>query len=176
MSQLKLNFQSVRTLVVDKDRFSGSLITQMLRGFGVENIELLDSAADAKTFMTENHVDLCLVEAGLPDMGGAELVHWVRHEQRESLRYVPVLMLTGYSQSQEVSAARDAGANMVVRKPLSPRLLFDRLSWIARTPRPFVETDDFAGPDRRFREAAPPGGEYRRATDIPVPDRTAGAA
>ena len=64
---------------------------------------------------------------------------------------------------------------MVVKKPVSPRLLFDRLSWIARTPRPFVETDDFAGPDRRFREVAPPNGQYRRSTDAVLPQRGAGA-
>ena len=35
MSQLKLNFRSVTTLVVDRDRYTRSLVCQMLRGFGV---------------------------------------------------------------------------------------------------------------------------------------------
>ena len=168
MTQIKLNFQHVRAVVVERDRFTSSLVAQMLRGFGMSGIEIYHSAADARKAMEEHAVDLCLVEAALPDVSGADLVRWLRKEQRDQIRHIPVMMMAGYSQSQDVSDARDAGANMVVKKPLSPRLLFDRLSWIARTPRPFVETDDFAGPDRRFRDAAPPNGAFRRSTDAVV--------
>ena len=36
---------------------------------------------------------------------------------------------------------------------------------VANTQRPFIETDHFLGPDRRFRDVAPPDGRLKRETD-----------
>lgn len=170
MSQLKLNFRSVTTLVVDRDRYTRSLVCQMLRGFGVGGVESLESGEAARKYVQDNFVDLCIVEANLPDMSGADFIRWVRREQKEPVRFMPILVLTGYTQLRMISDVRDAGANIVVRKPVSAQILFDRVGWIAKTPRSYIETSDYVGPDRRFRELTPPGGEYRRETDAPLPD------
>jgi hypothetical protein len=45
--------------------------------------------------------------------------------------------------------------------------LFDHLLWLARVPRPFVETNDYVGPDRRFRTIDPPDGRFKRDSDDP---------
>jgi CheY-like chemotaxis protein len=168
MSKLRLNFKSVTTLVVDRDRYTRSLICQMLRGFGVGRIESVDTGAAAQDYIRENFVDLCIIEASLPDMSGAELIHWVRREMKEPARFMPILVLTGYTQQKLISESRDAGSNLVVKKPVSAQVLFDRVGWIAKTPRAYIETSDFVGPDRRFREIVPPDGVFRRETDAPV--------
>jgi hypothetical protein len=62
--------------------------------------------------------------------------------------------------------ARDAGANLVIGKPVSPRALFDRIAWVAKAPRPFIETANYAGPDRRFRDVEPLDGKRKRETDF----------
>jgi CheY-like chemotaxis protein len=168
MAQLKLNFRSVTTLIVDRDRYTRSLIAQMLRGFGVGGIEAVDSGEAAKEYIQEHFVDLCIVEASLPDMSGGDLIRWMRREQKEPARFMPILVLTGYTQLKLISQARDAGANLVVKKPVSAQVLFDRVAWIAKTPRSYIETADYVGPDRRFKDIVPPTGAYRRETDAPV--------
>lgn len=62
--------------------------------------------------------------------------------------------------------ARDCGANVVIRKPVSPQILFDRLAWVSRVQRPFIECESYIGPDRRFKSIGPPGGVGRRSTDL----------
>jgi len=57
------------------------------------------------------------------------------------------------------------GANIVVKKPVSPKALFEHMLWIARGARPFIETGNFIGPDRRFRTVEPPDGKLKRETD-----------
>ena len=168
MAQLKLNFRSVTTLIVDRDRYTRSLIAQMLRGFGVGGIEALDSGEAAMTYVKEHFVDLLIVEANLPDMSGSDFIRWIRRENKEPLRFVPIIVLSGYTQMRMISTVRDAGANIAVKKPVSAQILFDRVGWVARTPRAYLETADFVGPDRRFKESAPPGGEYRRENDFPA--------
>jgi CheY-like chemotaxis protein len=168
MAQLKLNFRGVSTLLVDRDRYTRSLIAQMLRGFGVGTIEAVDSGDAAMQHVKEHFVDLIIVEGDLPDMRCADFIKWIRRENKEPLRFVPILVLNGYTQMKLISTVRDAGANIVVKKPVSAQTLFDRVAWIARTPRSYIETNDYVGPDRRFREIVPPSGDYRRETDFPV--------
>lgn len=163
---LKLNFRSVTTLMVDRDRYTRSLIAQMLRGFGVGGIEAVDNGEAAMKYVQEHFVDLLIIEADLPDMRGSDFIRWIRRENKEPLRFVPILVLSGYTQMSMISAVRDAGANIVVKKPVSAQMLFDRVAWMARTPRAYLETGDYVGPDRRFREIVPPNGEYRRETDF----------
>ncbi len=53
--------------------------------------------------------------------------------------------------------ARDAGANVVVAKPLSPEILLQRIHWVARESRSFIVAPNYAGPDRRFKNVRPAG-------------------
>lgn len=166
----KLNFTGVSALVVDNDRYSAGIISQILRGFGLSRHVFVDSGADAKKYLNNGRYEFVITECILPDMKGAELIRWVRHHSKDALRQMPVILLTGYTHYSNVTAARDSGVSSVVRKPVSPAVLFDHIAWSAKTERPFIEADEYAGPCRRFRfgEAAP--GLNRRVGDhLPDP-------
>ncbi len=165
MAQARLNLRNVTTLLVDRDHFTRSLVAQMLRGFGMDTPTVLETAAQAKHHLMHHYADLCIIEGALPDMPSADLIRWIRRQEKSPFRFVPVIVMSGYTQLRLVSSARDAGANIVVRKPLSPQGLFDRIAWVARIARPFIEAGDFIGPDRRFRNVPPPDGKLRRETD-----------
>lgn len=164
MSGPRINFHGVTTLLVDSDGYTRGLVAQMLRGFGMESPILAGNGAEAKNVLQHQCPDLCIFEAVLPDMTSAELIRSIR-KLKTPLRFVPVIVLTGYTQLHMVARARDGGANIVIKKPVSPRALFDRLVWVARVARPFIEVGDFIGPDRRFRSIEPPDGQYKRDTD-----------
>jgi DNA-binding response OmpR family regulator len=170
-----MNLKNVSTLLVDGDRFTRGLIAQMLHGFRMDTPCVCYTGAAAKSFLLKEAVDLCIMEAVLPDMGSQELITWIRRPDMGSVRFVPVIVLSGYTQYRIVAAARDAGANTVLKKPISPQLLFDRIMWVARVPRPFIDTGAYAGPDRRFKQQDPPDKIYRRADD-PVETETSEAA
>lgn len=165
MAQLRLNLRGATTLLVDSDSFTRGLIAQMLRGFGMDSPSLYETGAAAKAHLKHHYADLCILEAVLPDMECAELIRWIRRQDKSPLRFIPIIVLTSYTQHRLVSVARDAGANLIIKKPVSPRALFDRVAWVAKTSRPFIETANYAGPDRRFRDVPPPDEEYKRETD-----------
>ena len=167
MAQLRLNFRGVSVLLVDRNNYCRSLVAEMLRGFGVQNVISCETGTDAQDQLKTNHVELCVIEADLPDMTGADLINWIRRENKEPLRFVPILVLSGYTQLRMLSVTRNAGANLLLKKPLSAQALFDRLAWLARTPRSYIETRNYVGPDRRFRESAPPDSVFKRETDTP---------
>ena len=64
--------------------------------------------------------------------------------------------------AEMIAAARDAGVTEFLRKPFAPQHIALRLESLRKAPRPFVEAESYAGPDRRRRVADAP---KRRATD-----------
>jgi DNA-binding response OmpR family regulator len=73
----------------------------------------------------------------------------------------PVIMTAAHIRRSRVAEARDCGANFLITKPFSASALLQRIVWVARDGRPFIEVGDYFGPDRRFRSDPPPGQERR---------------
>jgi CheY-like chemotaxis protein len=165
MAQARINLRNVTTLLLDSDPFTRGLISQMLRGFGMDFPTACETGAQAKHHLTHHYADLVIIEGAMSDMLGAELIRWIRRQEKSPFRFVPIVVMSGYTQLRLISDLRDAGANLVVKKPLSPSALFDRITWLARNARPFIEAGDFIGPDRRWREVEPADGMRKRESD-----------
>ena len=78
------------------------------------------------------------------------------------------MVVTGDARISAVKAARDCGANMVIAKPISPAVLYERLAWVAFHPRKFVDTVKYFGPDRHFKIEGFSEGSGRRTADSDV--------
>jgi DNA-binding response OmpR family regulator len=78
---------------------------------------------------------------------------------------MPILMLTAHTEASRVAAARDAGVSGFIKKPISARLLFDRVANALTDTRAFVRAADFFGPDRRRGETPGYAGPWRRESD-----------
>jgi len=164
----KLNFVHITALIVDNDQYSIGILGQILRGFGLSKHTIVESGEETKQRLLNGRYDLMICEAALSDMPAAELVRWVRRLPNPTIKYIPIVILTGYTQLSNVVALRDNGANSVVSKPVAPNVLFEHIAWSAKSTRPFVETANYVGPCRRFKNIGPPGGAGRRSTDLPA--------
>jgi CheY-like chemotaxis protein len=165
MGQSRLNLKNINGLLVDRDAFTRGLVAQMLRGFGIDDILIAASGAEAKELLLANRTDICFVEGALPDMSAADFIGWIRRQTSNPLRFVPIIVLSGYTQLRLIEQMRDGGAHTVIKKPVSPQTLFDRISWAANFSRPFLETPTYVGPDRRFHNVSPPDSKMKRETD-----------
>ena len=162
----RLNFTQIEALIVDADQYSTQLLGQILRGFGLSRQNIVDSGEEARRKLGSSRFDLLICDAILPDTHASDLIKWIRRQPALETKYIPIVVLTGYTQFSNVVTLRDSGANIVVRKPVSPNILFDHIAWSARTERAFIETDSYIGPDRRFKNTGPPEGAGRRKTDL----------
>jgi two-component system, chemotaxis family, chemotaxis protein CheY len=171
----KLNFSQISALVVDGDRYSTGIIGQILRGFGLAHHNVVGTVEEAKKLLATGRFHLLITETNLADSTLADFVAWIRRSPENALRYIPIVVLSGYTFYSRVTVARDSGVNSVVRKPVSPAVLFDHIAWSARIDRPFIDADAYAGPCRRFRFGDPAPGFSRRVSDHP-PDVLADSA
>jgi len=160
------NLSNAVTMVVDDSAFGLDLTSEALRGFGIQVRYSCYSAADAIDILKDHTIDLLLVDCEMPGMDGHELVKWLRNSQLDPNAYIPIIMTAGHVRKSKVAAVRDCGANYLVTKPFSAASLLERLIWVARDSRPFLEVDDYKGPDRRFKPSTPREKDERRADMI----------
>ena len=164
--EARLDLRSARVLCADENSQGLDILGQMLMGFGVQQITRGPTVEDVRRLLASQAYDLILIDAGMGG-NGHELVRWLRTGNLEPNRYAPVIVLAGHTPLSQVETARDCGSNFVVIKPISARILLDRIYWIGRAARLFVEAERYAGPDRRFKnEGVPDGGKGRRRGDL----------
>lgn len=156
-----INLAGAVTMVVDDSPFALELTSQALLGFGIRTRYSCHSAAEAMAILADCPIDLLVVDCEMPEMDGYELVRWLRRSGLDPNAFVPVVMTAAHIRRSRVAEARDCGASFVITKPFSAKTLLERIVWVARDSRPFLEVGEYFGPDRRFRDAAPPGEERR---------------
>lgn len=158
-----INLTGAVTMVVDDSPFALELTSQALLGFGIRTKYSCNSAAQAKEILMECPIDLLVVDCEMPETNGYELVRWLRRSGLDPNAFVPAIMTAAHIRRSRVAEARDCGASFVITKPFSATALLERIVWVARDSRPFLEVGEYFGPDRRFREVEPPGQERRAA-------------
>jgi len=143
------------------------LLTRVFHGFGVRHPYRSFDPERAMEICREADLDIIVCDGSLPNGQTYEFISALRRSDLEPNRYVPVMIIQGHTPLELIHTARDCGANFVVAKPITPRLLLERVLWMAQESRPFIELDGYVGPDRRFQNLGPPGGPGtgRRRTD-----------
>jgi CheY-like chemotaxis protein len=164
-----VNLDSLSILLAQGNSSEMDILAQIFLGFGANKTLKASDAAEATPIVADTLVDLMIVDGVLPgEQDGFELVRQIRLGSSES-RFMPIVLILGHTSKANVERARDCGANFVVAKPIKPGVLFDRIAWLAGGLRPFIETETYMGPDRRFRMMGPPPGmEGRRRDDLPT--------
>lgn len=162
----KLNLERVKILVVDDNTQSLDIIGQALVGYGVRNIFKCETAKQARDLIEKNIFECMITAAQMPDEDGYSLVRWVRREGGDPNRFMPIIICTGHTRLSQIMYARDSGAHFTVAKPVTPKVLLERIFWAAKDEREFVESETYVGPDRRFKRLGPPFGiDGRRKED-----------
>ena len=156
-----INLSGAVTMVVDDSSFALELTSQALMGFGIRPKHTCLGAAEAMEILKEQNIDLLVVDCEMPGIDGFELVRWLRRSGLEPNAFVPVIMTAAHIRRPRVSDARDCGASFIITKPFSATTLLERIVWVARDGRPFLEVGDYFGPDRRFRNTPAPKEERR---------------
>lgn len=141
--------ENLRVLVAEDNPHFAELLRLVLRSLGVRHQWAVDDGIAAFQHFKQTPVDLIVTDFAMEPIGGIELLKLIRHSPESRDRFIPVIVMTGYTELEHIEAARDAGATEILAKPFTPKHLAVRLESIIERPRPFYETADFFGPNRR---------------------------
>jgi DNA-binding response OmpR family regulator len=170
--KLRINLERAVVLVID-NALGLDILTSIFLGFGVRNLHRGRTLAEAKEILQTFQIDLIVMESLMPGEDAYEFIQFLRRSDQEENRFVPVVMLSAHTAASRVKKGRDCGANFLIGKPISAKVLIERILWVAREKRQFLETDSYIGPDRRFRDVGPPDAKPgRRRSDAQKADQS----
>jgi DNA-binding response OmpR family regulator len=110
-------------LVVDDDADLREALAEQLAAQDELTVQNAGTAAEGMAAARSGQVDLVLLDVGLPDMDGRDVVRILR---KEGFR-APVIMLTGHDADADTIMGLDAGANDYVTKPFRFAVLLARV-------------------------------------------------
>ena len=175
MAGFVYSFQKLSVLIVDDTEYMLSLLTTILKALNFGTVLSATNGQDAKRILEENRpmaearddlvVDIIISDWRMSPGDGADLLHWIRHHKSDSIKFLPFIMLTGYTEHARIIKARDLGMTEFLRKPVTVNSLVGRIGSVIERPRPFVSAPSFFGPDRRRQSLPFEGADRRKAKD-----------
>jgi signal transduction histidine kinase/HPt (histidine-containing phosphotransfer) domain-containing protein len=117
-------------LFIDDDPRARELVVDSLGG-ALGEVSVAATAADGLMFLQHQEFDVVLVDLGLPDTDGFELLETIKQDPR--FRLTPVIILTGSTRTQDLVRGFTLGASDYIVKPFSVQELRARVHSAVRT-------------------------------------------
>jgi two-component system response regulator MtrA len=117
-----------RILIVDDDPGIGEVVQLFLRIEGFET-RVATSGPDAITAFREYEPHLVLLDLNLPGLDGIAVCRTIRETSG-----TPIVMLTARTDTQDIVAGLEAGADDYVEKPFNEKILVARIRACLRRP------------------------------------------
>jgi DNA-binding response OmpR family regulator len=113
------------TIIEDEHRIR-ELVTRVLADQGYD-VVAVPTAMDGLQSVVKGHPDLVILDMGLPDLDGTELLKMIR-----AVSDVPIIVATARSEDRDIIRTLDAGADDYLVKPFSVEQLEARVRAVLR--------------------------------------------
>jgi len=122
--------KNMKILVVDDFSTMRRIVRNLLVELGFSG-PLIQEAVDGENaiaMLRRTRFDLVVTDWNMPNMSGIDLLRAIRSE--ESLKGMPVLMVTAENNRDQIIAAAQAGVNSYIVKPFTAATLQEKLTRI----------------------------------------------
>ena len=110
-----------KVLIVEDEQNIKNFMSTILAANGFDTL-MAGSAKEALSMISSHCPDLIILDLGLPDMDGVEVVKSVR-----SWSQMPIIVVSARTEESEKVAALDSGADDYITKPFNPVELLARV-------------------------------------------------
>jgi adenylate cyclase len=118
-----------RILIVDDNETNRDILDARLTAHGYQTVQAADG--EEALVAARRHVpDLILLDVMMPRLGGIEVCRRIKGD--ETFPFTPIILVTAKSDSQDVVAGLDAGADEYLPKPIDQAALVARVRSMLR--------------------------------------------
>jgi two-component system, chemotaxis family, chemotaxis protein CheY len=149
LRRMSLKLKNLHVLIIEDIQPMRELTSAILKSQGIGTISYAADGEKGYDAYCKLRPDIILTDWQMPHMDGLELTKLIRTSQQSPDKTIPIVMMTGYGSPQKISAARDFGVTEFLVKPFSAIDISKRIQNVIRSPRDFIVTSNYAGPDRR---------------------------
>ena len=118
----------MKILIVDDFSTMRRIICNLLKELGYHDLYEADDGKRALNLLHSTDIDFILTDWNMPEMDGLQLLNEVRSS--DSLKHIPVLMITAEAKKENILAAAQAGASGYIVKPFTAITLEEKINKI----------------------------------------------
>ncbi len=155
------SLDSLRFLLMDDNHHMRAIVATILRSVGVCHLREASDGAEGLDILKSWPADIAIADFKMTPMDGVEFTRNIRQPNGRNA-YLPIIMMTGFSDRNRIFEARDAGVTEILAKPITAASLLQRVESVIMQPRPFIRTKTYFGPCRLRKEGEAPEGIERR--------------
>ena len=123
-----MGIENTKFLVVDDFSTMRRIVRNLLKELGFSNVQEAEDGADALNKLRGEPVDFVVSDWNMPNMSGIDMLRAIRAD--DSLKHLPVLMVTAEAKKENIIMAAQAGASGYVVKPFTAATLDEKLKKI----------------------------------------------
>lgn len=134
----------------------GQTLRMALRGAGLRNLQLATNTNQLVDMFGSNAPDVLMiyVDSAAQDDPGMQMLHFMRRAERSPNRTIPVVVISQAREMTTIQAVANAGAHEIALFPASGEQLLKKVLAAHTSTRPFVDTPDYVGPERKAAKPA----------------------
>ena len=121
----------IHVFAIDDEEDALHLLRVVLETAGAK-VTTSKSAATALKRIAEVKPDVLVVDLGMPEMDGFELIARLRQSTNQTIRRIPAAALTAFARSEDRTKALRSGFEMHLAKPVDPGELVASVATLAR--------------------------------------------
>ncbi len=115
-----------RILVVEDDSFMRNVLERKFVATKKYEVHVADTVREARTLLERQAIDLVCLDLMLPEEDGFALLQFIKAS--ETLRHIPVLILSNLGQQEEIARGKELGAaDFMVKANTSPGDIIERV-------------------------------------------------
>lgn len=118
----------MKFLVVDDFSTMRRIVRNLLKELGFTNVDEAEDGQIALQKLQAGDIDFVVTDWNMPNMDGLTLLQTIR--KTESLKHLPVLMITAEAKKENIIAAAQSGASGYIVKPFTGATLNEKLQKI----------------------------------------------
>lgn len=118
----------LKFLVVDDFATMRRIVRGLLKEMGCNNVDEAEDGVVALTKLRSSKFDFVVSDINMPNMNGFDLLKAVKAD--ESLRHLPVLMVTAEARKEDIVLAAQSGAAGYIVKPFTKATLEEKVQKI----------------------------------------------
>ena len=157
--------ESVNALILDDNAHMRGVLRVILVSFGMRRIDEAGDCNEAIGLVASGEIDIAFVDFKLGGLDGIDFCRHIRRSPTSPNPFLPLVMVTAYSERSRVIDAVNAGVDEFLVKPIRAVDVANRVNAVIERRRPFIDIPTYFGPDRRRRDDPRHKGPWRRASD-----------
>jgi len=141
-------FDNVNLLVCDPNGFIRSALRAGLNSLGFRKVQDTGKYSEIVKAVESDSVDVLVCDEALPGGDLSELVRQIRNHKIGDNPFIIAIFITDTPTQKMISKAINSGVDDILLKPISTKIVYNRVLHLVSSRKPFVVTSTYIGPDR----------------------------